>query len=92
MRMTAADDSELATYIADRDAMLRALDPAKCIEHFKKWHLPQPPGGWSDPIEVPLVMMHKCRLEVPAFSNEERAFSHKWLAARGYTRFGGLPL
>jgi hypothetical protein len=83
-------DSDLAPYIAERDAMLRALDPCRCIEHFKKWHLPQPPGGWLD--EVPLIMMHKCRLEVPTFSEEERELSRKWLAERGYTRFGGLPL
>lgn len=90
--MTRESDEELQTYIAERDAMLRMLDPARCIEHFKKWKLQQPPGAWADSIEVPLIMMHKCRLEITTFSDEEKAVSRNWLRARGYKGFYGMPL
>jgi hypothetical protein len=50
---------------------------------------PVPAMGWADPIEVPMIMMHKCRLEVTSFSEREKAVSREWLAEHGYN---WLPL
>jgi hypothetical protein len=75
----------LQAYIIERDTMLRKLDPEACTAHFKKWSIPMPPMGWADPVEVPMIMMHKCRLTLTTFSEAEKAISREWLSARGYS-------
>jgi hypothetical protein len=44
-----------------------------------------PPGGWADPVIVPLIMMHKSRLQVTTMTADEKEISRAWLLSRGYT-------
>jgi hypothetical protein len=69
---------------AERDALLRSLDSEKFKAFWEKHKLPLPANGWASP-DVPLVMMHKCRMHVNSMTKEEREVSRVWLAERGYT-------
>lgn len=78
-------DEEIANYVAARDEMLRALDVERFHAFHAKYGLPVPAGGWADPVIVPLIMMHKSRLQITSMTAEERAVSREWLLSRGYT-------
>jgi hypothetical protein len=78
-------EDEIASYIAERDEMLRALDVETFHAFYAKHKLPMPPAGWADPVIVPLIMMHKCRLQVATMTPIEREVSRQWLLSRGYT-------
>jgi hypothetical protein len=82
---------DAATWCAERDALLRSLNVEKFQAFWERHKMPVPKGGWASP-EVPLIMMHKCRLEVNAMTAEEKAVSREWLRERGYAGFHGLPL
>jgi hypothetical protein len=75
---------EIAQYCAERDEVLRALDPEKFEAFWTRWKQRRPPGGWVSP-EVPLIMMHKARLQVNDMTKEEKAASREWLLSRGYS-------
>ena len=81
---------EIEQYCAERDAVLRKLDVAEFERFYSKHRLKRPREGWLDP-EVPLIMMHKARLQIVSFSDEERALSRKWLLDRGYSLPPGTP-
>jgi hypothetical protein len=67
--------TDLASYLSERDEMLRALDVEKFHAFYHKHRLPLPPGGWADPVMVPLIMMHKSRLQVTTMTEVEKALS-----------------
>jgi hypothetical protein len=86
--MTSEQDEEiLAKYVEERDAMLRSLDINKFMEFYKRYDLTTPKGGWAHP-EMPLIIMHKSRLQITSMTEEERKISREWLLTRGYL----LPL
>jgi hypothetical protein len=79
------EDEQIKQFVAERNEMLRSLDVEKFNAFWKKWNGDKvPAGGWADPIEVPLIMMHQSRLAVEAMTAEEKAISKKWLKDRGY--------
>ena len=70
-------------FVKERNEVLRSLDIEKFEQFWAKWKQPRPGGGWASP-EVPLIMMHKVRLQVPSMTETERAESRAWLLIRGY--------
>jgi hypothetical protein len=74
----------------DRTEALRSLDPAKWQIFSLRWNLPPPfPKGWGD-IDAQLAVMHKVRLMLPDFTDEERVFSAAWLVGHGMDLPEGL--
>lgn len=57
--------------------MLRSLDPVKFDAFWEKWELPKPREGWLS--DTRMIMMHKSRLCIEDFSEEEKAVSRRWL-------------
>jgi hypothetical protein len=74
---------EIARWNAERDAVLRSLDVERFQAFWTKYQLPMPAGGWAP--AAPLIMMHKCRLQVTAMTEAEKEFSRSWLLSRGYS-------
>jgi hypothetical protein len=77
-------NADIKRFVAERNEVLRALDVEKFNEFWAKWKLEKPPNGWSDPVEVPLIMMHQSRLSVESMTAEEKELSKQWLKAHGY--------
>jgi hypothetical protein len=74
----------IANYCKERDDVLRSLDTEKFAAFWRKHSLPMPPEGqWASP-DVPLIMMHKCRLQVNTMTSAEKEASRLWLTSRGY--------
>ncbi len=82
MTVSAKQAAEIKRYCKERDAVFRALDPDKMIAHAKKWDVPLP-AKWASET-APMAMMHKVRLHINSFSEEEKAVSREWLLANGY--------
>lgn len=78
------DSEQTKQFVAERNEVLRALDVEKFNAFWSKWGLDVPPGGWADPVEVPMIMMHQTRLSVETMTAEEKAFSKQWLKEHGY--------
>jgi len=73
-----------AQYCEERDEVLRSLDAEKFAAFWRKHELPMPPEGqWASP-DVPLIMMHKARLQVTAMTAAEKEASRSWLISQGY--------
>jgi len=68
----------------ERDEVLRSLDVKKFAKFWRKHKLPMPKGGWASP-DVPLIMIHKCRLQVESMTEEEQEVSRAWLISHGYS-------
>ncbi len=77
-------DKQIAEYCDERDAMLRSLDIKEFNKFYKKYKFLTPKGGWADPVLVPLIMMHKIRLQITSMTEEEKKVSREWLLSRGY--------
>lgn len=69
-------------FCTERDAVLRALDVAKMEEFYRAWQQPLP-EKYVDP-SVPYAMMHKARLHINSFTDEEKETSRNWLRANNY--------
>lgn len=78
------ESDEVKMFVAERNELLRSLDVDKFNAFWKRWKMDVPKGGWSDPVEVPLIMMHQIRLSVEAMTAEEKEASKRWLKERGY--------
>jgi hypothetical protein len=76
--------ASIKKYVRERDEMLRALDLDLFEAFWTRWKQPRPPGGWASP-EVPLIMMHKARLQAEGMTEAEKAASREWLASRSYS-------
>ena len=77
-------DEKIKLYCKERDEMLRSLDVEKFHRFYKKHKLVKPHGGWLTP-EVPLIMMHKARMQINSFTEEEKEVSRKWLLSHNYS-------
>lgn len=73
-------DDELQEFLAERDAMLRALDPERAIAYYKKYN----PGKSVPEGEILMISLHKARTACLSLTREERLESQHWLAERGY--------
>ena len=74
----------------DRTEALRALDPELWQVFSLRWNLPPPfPKGWGDTDSL-LAVMHKVRLMLPEFSQEEKKFSAAWIVGHGLELPEGL--
>jgi hypothetical protein len=65
-----------------RDAILREMDVKK-MEAFMRRHKQKVPN-YVHP-SVPIAMMHMARLQIRAFTSEEKIVSAKWLMENNYT-------
>lgn len=79
--MNRQERRRIAVFVAERDAMLRALDPRKMAEFAKKWGVPQP-AQWV--LNADIACMHKARLAIATFTEEEKAESRRWLLEHGF--------
>lgn len=77
-------EKEVEDYMAERNEVLRSLDVDKFNAFWRKHDLPVPTWGWADPDIVPLIMMHKCRLQVASMTEAEKEQSREWLTSHGY--------
>ncbi len=68
-------------YCAERDAVLRSLDEDAFIAHCNKWKVPQPARWLPGAI---MILMHKSRLQIASFTEEEKRTSREWLTAHRY--------
>ena len=68
-------------YCSERDAMLRTLEPRELTKFAKRWNRPLP-DKWEPKADI--ACMHKMRLAIVAFSNDEKELSRKWLLANGF--------
>lgn len=82
MPISAKQADEIRQFCIERDAVLHALDPEKMVVHAKKWAIPLP-AKWASPT-VPMAMMHKARLHINSFTDDEKRVSREWLLANGY--------
>lgn len=74
----------------DRAEVLRSLDIAQWQIFSLRWNLPPPfPKGWGDE-DSQLAVMHKVRLMLSDFTEEERVFSAAWLVGHGMNLPDGL--
>jgi hypothetical protein len=76
-------DKEIASWNVERDRILRSLNINQFQAFWEKHNLPTPRGGWASPM-VPLIMMHKSRLQVTTMTESEREVSRSWLLSHGY--------
>lgn len=67
-------------FLAERRAMLLALDPATMRAYLRKYGETRIPS--SD--EVCLISMHKARIEATDIPEAEKIKSRFWLRQRGY--------
>jgi hypothetical protein len=82
-------DKQLAAFIKERDVILRSLDLEAYAAFRRKHDLTEMP--LEDP-SVPLAAMHKTRIHIDYFSEEEKAVSRLWLRKNGYTtNIMGVP-
>lgn len=79
--MTPSTTPDLATFLAERNAALIALD-----ESYVASTVPKAPPGMR------LTILHKSRYEVTNIAPALRHESRKWLAERGLSRMTGTPL
>ena len=85
--MDVTQEAEIKAFVAERDAMLRALDlttyRAFCIEH----------GLGEAPLDqIACAAMHKARLVATSFTEDEKRVSREWLLANGFkAEFFGVP-
>ena len=68
--------AKIKQYVRERDQILRKLDEDALDEHFQKWNLPRP-RSWLP--SARMILMHKSRLQLKGFSEEERRISREWL-------------
>jgi hypothetical protein len=71
--------SEIADYVKRRNRVLRELDLSGFYELLTEngaTHLPIP--------QVAFASMHKARMAVTSFSEEEKAISRQWLTDNGF--------
>ena len=71
--------NQFAGFVRERDTALRSLDEEKIKAYMTKWG-----GGYP---AVPLVFwasVHKARLGITSFTEEEKEVSRKWLREHGF--------
>lgn len=68
-------------FVKDRNAVLRALDETAFDKFYRKWEIARP-REWIG--NARLIMMHKARLHIVDFTQEEKSLSRRWLAEHGY--------
>jgi len=74
----------------DRTEVLRSLDTDQWQVFSLRWNLAPPfPQGWGNE-EALLAVMHKVRLMLPEFTQEERKFSAAWIIGHGLDLPEGL--
>lgn len=75
---------DLQEFIRDRDRALRSLDKKQILAYMKKYGLKWQPGNdivfWA--------AIHKARLSINTFTDEEKAFSVRWLIEHGFAPSG----
>ena len=77
-------NEELANeFIRERDILLRSLDTSKFVEFLARWGSPDPFPNALD--ETRLAGMHKARLYIKSFSDEEKQASRDWLNKNKYS-------
>jgi hypothetical protein len=64
-------------YVKERNEVLRSLDQSKFDDLCKRWLIPTPREGWLP--DSRMILMHKARLQIEEFTEEEKAISRKWL-------------
>ncbi len=76
-------------YCIERDAVLRRLNAQEYIQFALRHAMPLPPSFYSQPLEVSSVIllasMHKARLQINAFTPDEKLASATWLTANNYS-------
>lgn len=72
-------------YCRERDAMLRTLDTRELNRFAKRWRRPVP-AQWAPKADI--ACMHKMRLFIMSFSDEEKAVSRRWLLDNGFVAAG----
>lgn len=63
-------------FTAERDAVLRSLNPQALDNLMTKWQLPKP-RAWIG--KAPLILMHKLRIVLTSFTAHEKEVSREWL-------------
>ena len=76
---------ERLALIRERNDVYRTLSPIKFKKFMLKWKLPIPPDL---NIEKSLAIMHKTRLHLSGFTQDEKDASREWLTIHGYLRLG----
>jgi hypothetical protein len=74
------------SFVAERDRLLRELDPAK-LREFQSRRDPAT-RAFSD--RGLIAGAHKARLHIPSFSEDEKSVSRAWLLAHGFSLSIGL--
>lgn len=71
-------------FVSERNEALGSLDQQKIEAYARKW-------GAALPLDGSLVFwaaVHKARLSINAFSDEEQEVSRRWLLEHGFTPEG----
>lgn len=79
------EDSRKVLFVQERDVVLKELSVEKLVEFMKRWGLPHDMFGAAEYPTAKLAGMHKARLYIDHFSNEEKAASRKWLKENNYS-------
>ena len=78
--------SNLEEYQNELAEVLRTYDKEQILTFFAAHNLPTPSNDQSF-----WGAVHKMRLTLPSFTEEERAFSREWLTSHGMKSRGGIP-
>lgn len=80
---TTAQLAAVKEFRRQRDKILRTLD----VKEFLQFLHENNPRLDTRPVDpsVPLASMHKARLRIVEFSEEEKRVSREWLQANGYS-------
>jgi hypothetical protein len=83
-------NERIMQYNKDRSEALRNLRPDDWKEFCLRWNLAPPyPKGWGDQ-DSQYAVMHKTRLMLNEFSEQERIFSAAWLVGHSFELPHGL--
>lgn len=78
---------ESKRYVEWRDAFFRRADANEALAFF----LGKSGGTFPEREDVPLAAIHKARLQVTSFTEDEKAVSRAWLKEHGYSEaLGGV--
>jgi hypothetical protein len=74
--------------VQGRDEALLSLNKEKIEAFMNKWN-----AGFPYVSEVVFwAAVHKARLEILSFPEEEKEKSRQWLLENGFNRYGGFPV
>ena len=71
--------TDFTDFIRERDSALRSLDEEKIKAYMAKWC-----ARYPENTQVFWASVHKARLGITSFTEEEKEISRKWLREHGF--------